>query len=83
MEVSDNQAPQLAPSDPIRPSTCGQVSLDLRAAKQSYQFTMLHQHHTSQAGKPAKQGQLTYWGRDNMGDIFQMTFSNAFSSMKM
>ena len=26
---------------------------------------------------------LTHWGRDNMAAIFQMTFSNAFSWMKM
>ena len=26
---------------------------------------------------------LTYWGRDKMAAIFQMTFSNAFSWMKM
>ena len=28
-------------------------------------------------------GSLTHWGRDKMATIFQTTFSNAFSSMKM
>ena len=26
---------------------------------------------------------LTHWGRDKMADIFQTTFSNVFSRMKM
>ena len=30
-----------------------------------------------------KNSVLTHWGRDKMADIFQTTFSNVFSSMKM
>ena len=37
-----------------------------------------HKHYS-----PDKASGLTHWGRDKMADIFQTTFSNAFSWMKI
>ena len=43
-------------------------------------LTQVYLHHVKGSTQTID---LTHWGRDKMANIFQMTFANAFSSMKM
>ena len=53
------------------------------ATESQHQNGPIKYYHGTESSCTDKMVTLTYWGRDEMDNISQTTFSNVFSSMKM
>ena len=56
---------------------------DLRCYRAHYDVIVIIRKDVFERAKPSTGTCLTHWGRDKMAAFSQMTFSNAFSSLKM
>ena len=72
-------------TDPIMTQfrTCHDSSAVMACAKLWYDWSNIFQVRTTHTLQGLDYELLTHWGRDEMNNISQTTFSNVFSSMKM